>query len=89
MDAEDTLAAKERQACALWSFLHARRKAKNIGRLVGIAVITPQAFDHAKRIGRPFQQLSELLVVQLEAGTPRRVCAGLPRFGISLVSGAG
>src|SRR2546428_1459813 len=86
---EDTLAAQERQACALWSVSQARRKAENVGGLVGVAVIAPQAFDHVERVWRPFQQLGELLVVEIEAGTLRRLCAGLPRLGVSLVSSAG
>src|SRR5712691_7828606 len=86
---EDTLAAQERQAGALWSVSQARRKAENVGGLVGVAVVAPQAFDHVERVGRPFQQLGELLVVQLETGTLRRLGAGLPRGGVSLVSSAG
>src|SRR5437870_1256356 len=34
---EDTRAAQERQACALWSVSQARRKAENVGWLVGMA----------------------------------------------------
>src|SRR5712691_9830523 len=86
---EDTRAAQERQACALWSVSQARRKAENVGGLVGVAVVAPQAFDHVERVWRPFQQLGELLVVEIEAGTLRRLCAGLPRLGVSLVSSAG
>jgi len=52
-------------------------------------MVTPQAFDHAKCIGRPFEQLCELLVVEPETSTPRRLCTSLVCCGISLISSAG
>src|SRR5262249_62429058 len=66
----------------------ARRKAKNVGWFVAVAVVAPQTFDHAERVGCPFEQLRELLVVEVEAGTLRRLCAGLARSGVSLASSA-
>src|SRR5215467_8916928 len=67
----------------------ARWKAKNVGWLVAVAVITPQALHHAERVGRPFKQLGELLIVQIQTGTLHRLGAGLPRGNVSLLSGAG
>ena len=62
-------------------------KLKDIGWLVSIAVVAPQAFDHAERVGRPFEQLRELLVVERESCALRRLCTGLACCGISLVGG--
>jgi hypothetical protein len=48
-------------------------------------MVTPQAFDHAERVGRPFEQLRELLVVERQAGALRRLRTGFPCYSISLV----
>ena len=64
------------------------REAKDIGWLVGIAVVTPQAFGHAKRVGRPFKQLRELLVVEMQAGALCRLGTDFPCGGVCLVGGA-
>src|SRR6266545_6390682 len=66
----------------------ARREAKDVGWLVGIAVVTPQAFGHAERVGRPFKQLGKLLVVEMETSALCRLGAGFPCGGVCLVGGA-
>ena len=48
-------------------------------------MVTPQAFDHAERVGRSFEELRELLVVEPETGALCRLCTGLACGGISLI----
>src|SRR5437879_13270801 len=86
---EDTLAAQERQACALWSVSQARRKAENVGWLVGVAVVTPQAFDQDERAGRPCQPRAELLVAQGETRPVHSSSEAVARGGVTRVRGAG
>ena len=63
----------------------ARRKTEDVGRLVSIALVTSQAFDHAERVGRSFEQLRELLIVECEAGALCRLRTGLPCGRIRLI----
>src|SRR5712691_12603631 len=64
------------------------REAKDIGWLVGIAMVTPQAFGHVERVGRPFKQLRELLAVEMQAGALCRLGTDFPCGGVCLVGGA-
>src|SRR5262252_1120864 len=48
-------------------------------------MVTPQALDHAKRVGRPFEQLRELLIVECQAGALCRLRTGLACCDICLI----
>jgi hypothetical protein len=63
----------------------ARRKTEDVGRLVSIAMVAPQAFDHTERVWCPFEELRELLIVEPETGALRRLHTGLTCCGISLI----
>ena len=69
---------------SLWTS-KARWKTEDIRRLVGIAVITPQAFGHAEDVGGAFEALRELFVVEPEAGALRCLRTGLACGDIRLL----
>jgi hypothetical protein len=50
-------------------------------------MVAPQAFDHTERVGRSFEELRELLVIQCESCSLRRVGTRLPCGRIGLVGG--
>jgi hypothetical protein len=56
----------------------ARWKTEDVGRLVHIAMVASQALHHAEGVGRPFEELRKLLVVEFESCTLRRVRTRLP-----------
>ena len=65
----------------------ARRKTEDVGGLVDIRVVAPQALYHAERVGRPFEELCKLLVVELQSRALRRIRTRLPCGRIRLVGG--
>src|SRR5882724_6031460 len=66
---------------------NARRKTEDVGGLVRIAVVASQALHHAERVGRTFEELRKLLVVECESCTLRRVRTCLTCGRICLVGG--
>src|SRR4051812_1793351 len=66
-----------------------RWKTEDVSRLVRIAVVASQALHHAERIGRPFEELRQLLVGELQSCPPRRIGTRFPCGHISLLGGPG
>ena len=65
----------------------ARRKTEDVTRLVLIAKVPPQASHHAERVGRPFEELGELSVIELESCALHGVQARLLCRRIRLAGG--